>query len=198
MRSAAKRYNTDYKKRVDVERDTYLPRLSPRGTFQCVGCGSVYYHRRWTLTPPGTTASKANSRQFEAYYGRRWTVTPLGGVPTFIAPAGTTERTFCPACRKIRDGYPSGEVVLSGVTENDKREIFRILRNEEERAKKKNPLERIMSLEAHDGGWKIATTTEKLAQRLGRCLRKARGGKLQYKWRHNNKFVRVYWETKQE
>ena len=170
MTRSAKRYNTQYKKRVDVERDTYLPRLSPKGIIlQCIGCGAVYYRRRWALTLPA-------------------------GVPIFIAAVDTTRRTLCPGCVKIREGYPSGEVVLSGVTEDDKREIFRILRNEEGRAKEKNPLERIMSVETHNGGWKVATTTEKLAQRLGRCLRKARGGKLVYKWGHNNKFVRVFWE----
>jgi hypothetical protein len=72
----------------------------------------------------------------------------------------------------------------------------RILRNEEARAREKNPLERIMGLEAVNGGWKVATTTEKLAQRLGRSVRKARGGKLQYKWGHNNKFLRVVWHHK--
>jgi hypothetical protein len=169
MTRITKKYNTQYKKKVDVQRDTYLPRLSPKGILQCPGCGVVYYRRRWTLTLPA-------------------------GVPAFIAPYDRTGGIFCPACVKIREAYPSGEVFLSGVTENDKREIFRILRNEEGRAREKNPLERIMSVEAHNGGWKVATTTEKLAQRLGRCLRNARGGKLVYKWGHNNKFVRVYWE----
>jgi hypothetical protein len=74
----------------------------------------------------------------------------------------------------------------------------RILRNEEERARTKNPLERIMGLHMENGGWKVETTTEKLAQRLGRSLRKARGGKIAYKWGHNNKFVRVVWEKRAE
>jgi hypothetical protein len=169
MARITKKYNTQYKKKVDVQRDTYLPRLSPGGIIHCAGCGAVYHRRRWTLTLPP-------------------------GVSSFIPAAAATRRTFCPACIKIRERYPSGEVVLSGATENDKREVFRILRNEEWRAKEKNPLERIISVEAHNGGWKVATTTEKLAQRLGRCLRKARGGKLVYKWGHNNKFVRVFWE----
>jgi len=47
-----------------------------------------------------------------------------------------------------------------------------------------------------NGEWKVETTTEKLAQRLGRSLRKARGGKIAYKWGHNNKFVRVVWEKR--
>ena len=51
-----------------------------------------------------------------------------------------------------------------------------------------------MRMEEADGGWKIETTTEKLAQRLGRAVHKARGGKVEYKWGHKNKFVRVWWE----
>ncbi|HEY5543753.1 MAG TPA: hypothetical protein VIM04_10920 [Candidatus Binatia bacterium] len=30
MRSAIKKYNTNYKKKVDVHRDSYLPRLAPK------------------------------------------------------------------------------------------------------------------------------------------------------------------------
>ena len=60
-----------------------------------------------------------------------------------------------------------------------------------------NPLEQIMRMDAADGGWRVETTTEKLAQRLGRSIKKAKGGTLAYKWGHNNKFVRVVWETKE-
>jgi hypothetical protein len=49
-------------------------------------------------------------------------------------------------------------------------------------------------MDAANGRWRVETTTEKLAQRLGRSIKKARGGKLAYKWGHNNKFVRVVWE----
>jgi hypothetical protein len=51
-----------------------------------------------------------------------------------------------------------------------------------------------MRMDATNGGWRVETTTEKLAQRLGRSIKKARGGKLAYKWGHNNKFVRVSWQ----
>jgi hypothetical protein len=51
-----------------------------------------------------------------------------------------------------------------------------------------------MRIAAAKGGWRVETTTEKLAQRLGRSIKKARGGKLAYKWGHNNKFVRVSWQ----
>ena len=59
----------------------------------------------------------------------------------------------------------------------------------------KNPLERIIRLDQLNGDWHIETTNEKLAQRLGRTMKKAKGGKVAYKWSHNNKFVRVVWEN---
>ena len=167
MRPAAKKYTTTYKKKVDVERDMYLPRRSPRGIIQCSGCGAFYVRRHWTLnSPPGFN-------------------NPVNAHPT-----------HCPACLKIRDRFPGGELHLLNVERGDRSEIARILRNEEERARTKNPLERIMRMDARNGGWKVETTTEKLAQRLGRSIKKARGGRLEYKWGHNNKFVRVVWEKR--
>ena len=71
---------------------------------------------------------------------------------------------FCvrPAA-KCASGFPS--------------ELFRLLRNEEQRAREKNPLESIMRIIIGNNDLRVETTTEKLAQKLGRCLRKARGGK---------------------
>ena len=166
MRSVAKKYNTQYKKKI-VETDSYLPRRSPKEVMQCCGCGAFYYRRHWTLNPPNGFSSSVRAHP-----------------------------VFCPACRKLRERYPGGELRLSGIEMEDRGEIARIVRNEEERARQKNPLERIMRMDAVNGGWRVETTTEKLAQRLGRSLRKARGGKLQYKWGHENKFVRVVWEAK--
>jgi hypothetical protein len=143
----------------------YLPQLAPKGVIQCSGCGAFYYRRHWTLTPPGEFGTQ-----------------------------GRPHPAYCPACTKIKDRYPGGELRLAGFDTTERGEIARILRNEEERARAKNPLERIMRMEAADGGWKIETTTEKLAQRLGRAVHKARGGRVEYKWSHNNKFVRVWWE----
>ena len=82
---------------------------------------------------------------------------------------------------------------MRGVADHDRGEILRLLRNEEAQAREKNPLERIMRLAAAGDDWMVETTTEKLAQRLGRSLRKARGGKVSYTWSHNNKFLRVVW-----
>ena len=166
MRTGAKSYNTTYKKRTDIDRDTYLPRRSPKEVLHCSGCGAFYHRRRWTLK-----------------------------LPSDLIPPVSARPIYCPACAKAKDRRASGELHLVGLGASDRAEVLRIIRNEEKRAREKNPLERIMRLEASDGDWKAQTTTEKLAQRLGRAVRKARGGKVAYKWSHNNKFVRVVWKN---
>jgi hypothetical protein len=135
----------------------------------CRGCGAVYCRRRWTLTPPPDIRDRPELRD---------------GVHAVL----------CPACRKIGDQYPSGEVLLTGVSSGERQEVLHLLRNAEKTARANNPLERIMDLKAEGATWKVMTTTENLAQRLGRCLERARGGKVTYKWSHNNKFVRVVWK----
>ena len=85
MKSGVKKYNTAYKKRV-LERDTYLPLLSPKGIIQCSGCGAFYYRRHWTLNPPSGFS-----------------------YPVHAHPI------YCAACRKIRDRFPGGELQLLGV-----------------------------------------------------------------------------------
>jgi len=102
---------------------------------------------------------------------------------------------LCPACEKIRDRYPSGQVTLKGpFLAEHREEILRIIKNEEQRARGTNPLQRIMSLSEKSGQLDVTTTDEKLAQRIGRELRKACGGKVTYGWSHNDKFLRVQWE----
>jgi hypothetical protein len=165
MRKAGKEYSTSYKKKIDVHRDSFVPSRTPKGTLRCAGCGAFFYRRRWTLKPP-----------------------PAGEAMSLAAPAA-----YCPACNKIKQHSASGELHLIGMGESERGEVVRILRNEEARAQEKNPLERIMSLRSETGNWRVETTTEKLAQRLGRSVRKARGGQVAYKWSHNNKFVRVTW-----
>ena len=82
MRSAPKKYNTLYKK-GQVESDMYLPRLDPKGVIQCSGCGAFHHRRYWSLTRPTGLSSQMHSHP-----------------------------VFCPACRKIQDNFPGGELTL--------------------------------------------------------------------------------------
>ena len=56
-----------------------------------------------------------------------------------------------------------------------------------------NPLERIIRMEEKGEELEIATTDEKLAQRIGREVRKACQGTVEYKWSEDSKLLRVNW-----
>ncbi len=105
-----------------------------------------------------------------------------------------SHEVLCPACRKLRDRVPGGVVRITGSFIWDhEEEILNLIRNESSKALSVNPLERIMSLEYGDGAIEIATTNEKLAQRIGRALHKAYSGTVEYKWSEDTKLARVTW-----
>ncbi len=107
----------------------------------------------------------------------------------------STASVLCPACQKIKDKFPGGIVKLKGsfLFEN-REEIMNLIKNEEGRAKGFNPLERLMDISDIEGGIEITTTNEKLAQRIGRSIKRAYQGKIEYKWSRDTKLLRADWE----
>jgi len=133
----------------------------------CVVCHSVYKHKRWYLE------TKMLRYQMMVQSARE---------------------TICPACRKARDRFPGGVIVLTGpfLAEN-KNPIMHLVRNEEKRAKQVNPLEGIIAIKDFGHTLEIETTNEKFAQRIGKEIKRAFKGEIAYHWTHGDKFVRVEW-----
>ena len=147
--------------------DPYLPKLNQGEVAVCTRCHAIYQRRHWFFDDAVFTRSTAQMQ---------------------------TRRVTCPACQKIQDDYPEGEVVLHGAflkTHGD--EIRNLVANEEQRAKGLNPLERIVRITESDGTLRITTTNEKLAQRIGRSLQKSYQGEVHYKWSEDTKYLRVQW-----
>lgn len=167
-----KRYtNTTFTKRVDHEAGRHRTGRATREPGVCASCGAVYANRRWTVAD----AKRGN------------------GEPTHWRPARITT---CPACVQMQGGAPSGYVYLEGaflVAHRD--DIESLLWNEAGRAAEDNPLARIMLWKENgEGKLTLSTTTEHLAQRLGRALEKAYDGKVEYDFSHENKLARVSWK----
>jgi len=101
----------------------------------------------------------------------------------------------CPACRRIKEHYPMGIVRVRGEFWKVHRgEIFNLIRNEERRAQKVNPLERIIKMEESKGELIIETTSGVLAHRIGNVLEKSYKGKSRYHLSEDQKLLRVEWE----
>jgi len=160
-------YKQTYKKKTSTS-DPYLPRGASQKTSVCGGCHSVYKSKRWYADPDLYDAAIK--------------------VPD-------TATMVCPACLKIRDNFPGGIVTLKGdYVLLHKHDLMNLIKNEEARAHGFNPLERVMSVsENGKGSIIISTTNEKLAQRLGRAVKKAFHGEVTYRWSHDNKLARVDW-----
>jgi hypothetical protein len=168
MKSTNRPYQLQYKKKTATS-DMYMPRGASHSVSLCGQCHSVFRNKRWY----------ADQNLYETMKKRE----------------GTLE-TVCPACLKIQDNFPGGILTLKGsYVSSHKQELLNLIRNEEERARGFNPLERIMSVhENGSGSMVVSTTNEKLAQRLGRAIKKAFHGEVSYNWSHENKLVRVDWE----
>lgn len=160
------RFEPASRKNVDRTRDPYNPRKGALDVGVCPECHAISRKKRWYLD--------------EAEY-------------LSLARAGAVLRR-CPACRKIADGFPSGVVTLfGGFLRTHREEILAIVRNEERRARGTNPLERIMGIRDGEESVEILTTDEKLAQRIGREIRKAYQGTVSYKWSEDANLARVNW-----
>ncbi|MCD6548838.1 MAG: ATPase [Thermodesulfobacterium sp.] len=147
--------------------DPYAIKAAPAGEAICPNCKAVFKDKRWFLDD-------------EVYEE--------------LKEIDTVPQIICPACRKVLDKYAMGYLYISGnFWETHKEDIMRLINNEVERARGLNPLHQIIDMYEKDGKTVIETTTDHLAQRLGRALYKAYKGELEFKWSKGDKLVRLYW-----
>lgn len=124
---------------------------------------------------------------------QRWSLDPER--KALVLSSGPAHEVLCPACRRVTEQVPEGIVTLSGdFWPAHRDEILHHIRNAEVDALGTNPLSSIADIHEVDGTLQVFTTTEKLAQRIGRSLQKAYSGKVQFVWSDGRKLVRVTWE----
>ena len=158
------------RKNLAVYRDPYLPLMGPKERAICSRCGAVYHHKHWSIEKPLDLLTDKKIRS-----------------------------VVCPACQRTHDAFPGGIVDLSGdFFKPHKEEILHLIRNEESRAKKTNPLERIISIKDEGNSVEVHTTSDRFAQRIGMEIQRAYKGDITYHWSRDDKFIRVKWHREQE
>jgi len=102
---------------------------------------------------------------------------------------------LCPACRRIRDHYPAGVVLIGGdFSAADKDEYLRLIEHEARAEAAEHPIERVMQVEDEDGSLVVTTTSVHLARRIGDALQHAHRGRLDVHYGEAERFVRIhYW-----
>src|SRR5699024_7799126 len=96
-------------------------------------------------------------------------------LPTDAAAA----EELCAACRRINDRFPAGIVTLHGpFTGQQKEEMLRLARHQEEVEKAEHPMNRIMSVDEDAESITINTTDIHLPRRIGETIKRAFHGRL--------------------
>lgn len=162
--------NVTFTKRVDHQAGAHRGPKAPAGPDVCESCGAVFIKRHWIM--PGSLRARAITRTADIV------------------------RTMCDACRMVADGTFRGELRVSGDFFGAHRdEVEHLLRNEVARGLADNPLARIVRWTPRGKkGLTVTTTTEHLAKKLGRVLKRAFDGTVHYEFSHENKFAHVTWE----
>ena len=141
---------------------------APRGPQVCERCHAVYENRSWRAGGRG---------------GRR--------------PPPDATWTLCPACTQVADEEYFGRVRVSprlpGPLEV---EVRRRVWNVERRARYTQPERRLVRMDRAPDGLEILTTSQKLAHRIARELKKAFGGRVRYNWMARDGLLEATWEPK--
>ena len=108
-------------------------------------------------------------------------------------PVGA-HKAHCPACRRIEDKYPAGEVIVSGTfaaAHSD--ELLHLIRNTAKAENREHPLHRIMDIRREDEVLTVTTTDIHLPRRIGHALEHAWHGELATHYDEAGWFARVTW-----
>jgi len=107
----------------------------------------------------------------------------------------TDKQITCPACQRIKDGYPAGFIELSGeFFEENRAEIINLVRNVEEAQKQDHPMQRIIRIHKdRDGSTQIETTEVNLARRIGDSISRAYQGEYSFQYADNYNRIRIQW-----
>ncbi|MEJ5330385.1 MAG: BCAM0308 family protein [Desulfobaccales bacterium] len=147
--------------------DPYMPAEGQEASL-CTSCRALYQNKRWF---------------FDEKMAAR------------LAGTDQVREVICPTCRKIKDRYAEGVLTLSGEFFNERREeILGLVEKEAAKVAARSVDDRIIQIIPEGDKVVVETTTEKLAQHLGRTLYRAYKGDLDFRWSEMNRFVRVYWK----
>jgi hypothetical protein len=101
----------------------------------------------------------------------------------------------CPACQRIADRYPAGEIIVQGAfAEAHRGEIESLIRHTADAESAEHPLHRIMGQRRQRGVLTVTTTDVHLPHRIGHALKDALGGELATHYDEEGHFARVTWE----
>jgi NMD protein affecting ribosome stability and mRNA decay len=153
--------------RIEAHQQFRLPLAPQPGLCYCEQCGAIGFQKHWYINPAQERMLRVDKN---------------------------ATSVLCPGCQRVAHEEFEGEVVLRNarITEVPG-EILALIKHTEGKCWHYNPLAKIAQMKEEEGIITIHTTTRFLAERIGKELRKAFKGTVEFKRSPEEKFVRVYW-----
>lgn len=108
--------------------------------------------------------------------------------------AQDTTETLCPGCDRVEKQICNGTVIIEGPElEKIREELLRVVDRVAHECWLDNPTSRMFDLTENDGKIEFKTTTEWLATRIGKSLKKTYNGVLEIKRSPEKDLVRIHW-----
>lgn len=147
-----------------------LPHGQPRGhagTIVCPRCHSISNGKRWF--------------QDEDLY-------------QCIRDMPEVRTVVCPGCQRLEANTYEGVVWLRSPLLSDSRDqAMHLIAHAEAQARRHNPASRVLAIEARGDTIQVFTTTNFLAERIGRAFQRSFKGTLQFNRAPGERFSRVHW-----
>lgn len=103
---------------------------------------------------------------------------------------------LCPGCHSVENRICKGEVILEGAPiELMKSTVHGFIANVEDKCWRDNPCSRILSFNDLGERIEVATTSEWLAMRIGKEMKKSFKGRLRIQQHPEEGFVRINWKS---
>lgn len=118
-----------------------------KGVVSCPECGNVLFEKRWH---PSLLSLEKKAKT------RRLTI---------------TKEELCPACSMTKQGLYEGELMVERFPARFHEELFNLIFNFGNRATKRDPQDRIIAVSKDGGRFRITTTENQLADRLGKKIK---------------------------
>ena len=104
------------------------------------------------------------------------------------------EPQLCPACRRILDNFPAGEIRISGkYVNNHRNEIVNLIQNVIREEEARSPLKKVIDFTLEGDRLTVSLTDDHLARHIGEAVHRAYDGDLAIKYSEGEKFVRLHW-----
>jgi len=130
----------------------------------CQKCEAVYYYKSW-------------HHKLEDY--------------KHLSEEKTISFLMCPACKQIEEGKYEGQVIFENIPAEYRSDIVKNIKNTGERAYKRDPMDRIISID-ESGDIEVRTTENQLARNIARQVVSAfKNLKSDIKWAKQESTVRV-------